>query len=382
MIFHIRLTTGEQALQYTLFAAQDKDSARPSHRIIWLNWSVTRLQDTLLFCTLTARKRKYIAGYHTMKYRRIGQSGLKVSEIALGAWLTYGGTVALKTARPIFKAAFEAGVNFVDISDIYSKGAAEQVVGEIIKDMQRSDLVISSKLFWPMSDNVMDRGLSRKHIMESVEKSLRRIGTDYLDLYFCHRFDPDTEVEETVRAMDDLVRQGKILYWGTSVWEANQIERAVGHARYYRGYLPIVEQPRYNMLDRHIEPEIMPTCVRYGMGLTVFSPLAQGLLTGKYNEEIPDGSRGATSMWLKPELTEANIAKVRSLTELARSLDISVGQLALAWVLRRQEISCAITGATKVEQVADNVAAADIVLSDETLAKIEVIIDNDPAVRR
>jgi voltage-dependent potassium channel beta subunit len=316
-----------------------------------------------------------------MKYRRVGQSGLKISEIALGAWLTYGGTVDSDKAIPIIHAAVDAGINFIDISDIYSKGTAEEIVGSAIKGMKRSDLVISSKLFWPMSKNINDRGLSRKHIMESIDNSLRRIGTNYLDMYFCHRFDPETGVEETVRAMDDLVHQGKILYWGTSVWEAHQIEEAVGHARFYRAYAPVVEQPRYHMLDRHIEPEIMPTCTRNGMGLVVWSPLAQGLLTGKYNDGMPEESRGATSMWLKPDLTEENLSKVRQLSELAKTLNITVSQLALAWVLRHPEISCAIIGATKVSQVKENVIASEVELSDDTLHKIEAILDNDPTSR-
>ncbi|HPC10476.1 MAG TPA: aldo/keto reductase family protein [candidate division Zixibacteria bacterium] len=316
-----------------------------------------------------------------MKYRRVGRSGLKVSEIALGAWLTYGGPVSASQTAPIVRRAIAHGVNFIDLADIYAWGAAEETLGRILKEFRRADLVLSSKLFWPMSDNPNDRGLSRKHIRESIEGTLRRLGTDYLDIYFCHRFDPETEVEETVRAMDDLVRQGKIIYWGTSVWEAAQIERAVGLARDYRAYAPIVEQPRYHLLDRHIEPEIMPVCAHNGMGLTVWSPLAQGLLTGKYNAGIPDGSRGATSMWLKPSLTEANIAAVRRLSELAASLDITVARLALAWVLRRPEISCAIIGATAPEQVDENVKAADTVLSAETLAAIEQILGNDPAAR-
>ncbi len=317
-----------------------------------------------------------------MNYRRIGRTGLKVSEISLGAWLTYGGTVAEENAKSIIRAALDAGVNFLDIADVYAKGAAEEVVGKAIKDFNRSDLVLSSKLFWPMSDNINDRGLSRKHIMESIEKSLKRIDTDYLDLYFCHRYDPDTETEEIVRAMDDLVHQGKILYWGTSVWEPNQIERAVGNAHYHKAYGPSVEQPRYHMLDRHIEKEIMPTCRRYGMGLTVFCPLAQGLLTGKYNEGVPKDSRGANSMWLKPDLTEENITKVRDLGDIARKLDITVGQLALAWILRRPEISCAITGATRVEHVLDNVKASDVELPSEILNEIEVLVDNDPFAKR
>lgn len=313
-----------------------------------------------------------------MNYRRVGKTGLRVSEIALGAWLTYGGSVEAKQAQTIIQIALDLGLNFLDLADIYSHGRAEETVGQAIKGCQRSDLVISSKLFWPMSDNVNDRGLSRKHIMESIDKSLKRIGTDYLDIYFCHRFDPDTEVEETVRAMDDLVRQGKILYWGTSDWSAAQIERAVSDARFWRAHAPLVEQPRYNMLDRHIEVDIMPACARYGMGLAVFSPLAQGLLTGKYNDGVPPASRGATTPWLKDDLTLENIEKVRELTKIAQSLNISLAQLALAWVLRRPEISCAIIGATSVEHVKEDVTASEVELSEGTLREIDKILDNDP----
>jgi len=313
-----------------------------------------------------------------MNYRRVGKSGLRISEIALGGWLTYGGTVDADKAIPIVRAAVDHGINFIDIADIYSKGQAEEIIGRAIADIPRSNLVISSKLFWPMSANINDRGLSRKHIMESVEKSLRRIGTDYLDIYFCHRFDPNTEVEETVRAMDDLVHQGKVLYWGTSVWTAAQIEHAVGDARALGAYLPSVEQPRYNMLDRQIEPEVMPTCRRYGMGLTVWSPLGQGILTGKYDDGIPSGTRGGDSNWLKEDLTEENIGKARKLNQLATSLNLKLSQLALAWILRRPEISCAITGATSVEQLKENVIASGVQLSAETLTEIEGILDNDP----
>ena len=309
-----------------------------------------------------------------MKYRRVGKSGLKVSEIALGAWLTYGGPVEQERTNDIIAAAIDSGINYIDIADIYAKGEAEKMVGAAIRGKQRSDLVISSKLFWPMSRNVNDRGLSRKHIMESVEKSLRRIGTDYLDLYFCHRFDPHTELWETVRAMDDLVHQGKILYWGTSVFTAAQIEQAVGEAKTFGGYLPTVEQPRYNMFDRHIEAEIVPTCARNGMGLTVWSPLAQGILTGKYNNGMPEGSRGATSDWLNEELTESNLEKARQLTGIAQAHDLTLAQLALAWILRKPEISCAITGATAVEHVLDNVKASGVKLDTELLAATEKVL--------
>jgi voltage-dependent potassium channel beta subunit len=299
---------------------------------------------------------------------------MKVSAVSLGAWLTFGGSVEDKTAQDCIRTAIEHGVNFIDVADAYARGKAERVVGQVSKDFKRSDLVISSKLFWPMSDNVNDRGLSRKHIMESVEGSLRRLDTDYLDIYFCHRFDPDTPLEETVRAMDDLVHQGKVLYWGTSYWEAEQIDAAVKIARQFNAYPPQVEQPPYNMLDRHIEPEIVPTCARHGMGLTVFSPLAQGVLTGKYNDGVPEGSRADAVEWLADDLTEENLNKVRQLTALAAELDITTAQLALAWILRRPEISCVITGATRPEHVKNNVKAAEIELSEDTLARIETIL--------
>lgn len=310
-----------------------------------------------------------------MNYRRMGHTGLKISEISLGAWLTYGGTVEQKRADKIIHRAIELGVNFIDISDIYARGEAEKVVGKAIADMKRSDLVISSKLFWPMSDNINDRGLSRKHIMESIRKSLVRIGTDYLDIYFCHRFDPETPIEETVRAMEDLVRAGDILYWGTSVWESDQIDDAVAAAVRWLGYPPSVEQPRYHMLDRHIEDAVLPMCESHGMGLTVWSPLAQGLLTGKYNSGVPKDSRGGTTKWMDRDLISENIAKACKLTELAKELGISLSQLALAWVLRLPQISCAITGATSVEQLEENLAASGIALDGDTLDKIEQIID-------
>lgn len=315
-----------------------------------------------------------------MEYRHVGKAGIKISEIALGAWLTFGADVDEETNRACVKAAVDSGVNFLDNADVYALGEAERVVGKVIRDLglRRQDLVLSSKVFWPMSDGVNDRGLSRKHIMESIEGSLRRMGTDYFDLYFCHRYDPETPVEEVVRAMDDLVHQGKVLYWGTSVWSAAQIEAAVGTARALGAYPPQVEQPRYNMLDRHIEPEILPTCARYGIGVTVFSPLAQGLLTGKYNDGIPPESRGARTDWMKGELTEENIAKVRQLTTLAQELGLTMSQLALTWILRCPEISAAIVGATRPEHVLSSVQATGVRLDAEVLERIEGILENRP----
>lgn len=313
-----------------------------------------------------------------MEYRRLGAAGMQVSAVSLGAWLTYGGSVENQTAIDCVHTAIDNGINFIDVADVYARGEAEQVVGEAIRRYKRSDLVISSKVFWPMSDNVNDRGLSRKHIMESIDKSLQRLGIDYLDIYFCHRYDEDTPLEETVRAMSDLVQAGKVLYWGTSVWEADQLNEAVKLAGQFNGYAPQVEQPRYNMLDRHIEPKIMPAAKKHGMGLVVWSPLAQGLLTGKYNDGVPAGSRGSETDWLKDEMTDENIDKIRRLTTLAQEHDLTMSQLALAWVLRRPEISSVITGATKPNHVLDNIKAADVDLSKEALKQIDTILDNEP----
>ncbi|MFN3699809.1 MAG: aldo/keto reductase family protein, partial [Dictyoglomus sp.] len=306
--------------------------------------------------------------------------GVKLSVIGLGAWLTFGEKVDYEATKESLSIAIENGVNFIDLADVYARGEAERVVGKAIKELgiRRQDLVISSKVYWPMSDNVNDRGLSRKHIMESIDGSLRRLGVDYLDIYFCHRYDPETPIEEVVRAMDDLVHQGKILYWGTSVWSAAQIESAVGTAVKYNAYPPQVEQPRYNMLDRHIEPEIIPTCAKHGIGITVFSPLAQGILTGKYNSGIPAGSRATWSEWIKNELTEENIEKVRKLTSLAKEIGITMSQLALAWILRKSEITSAIVGASKPDQLKETLKAGDIKLSNDTIEEVEKILANAP----
>lgn len=310
-----------------------------------------------------------------MKYRRVGRTGLKISELSLGGWLTFGRTLEQETTDSIIRRALELGVNFFDLADVYAKGKAEEAFGAALKGLRRSDLVISSKLFWPISENINDRGLSRKHIMESVEGSLKRLGTDYLDLYFCHRYDPETEVDEVVRAMDDLVHQGKILYWGTSVWESPQIETAIREATYYRAYPPVVEQPCYNMLDRHIEASILPTCASHGIGVVVWSPLAGGVLTGKYANGIPEGSRATTMKDFDQNLTKEKLTKASQLQELAKKHGMALPQMALAWILRRPEISAAITGATNTKQLEENLAASEITLTPELLTSIESILN-------
>lgn len=318
-----------------------------------------------------------------LEYRRLGNYGLKVSELSLGAWVTFGGQVGEDVARECIMAAYEAGVNYFDNADVYASGNAEIVMGHVIKDIKRSDLVISSKVFWPTGPGPNDRGLSRKHIMESCHTSLKRLGLDYLDLYFCHRYDPEAPVEEVVRAMDDLVHQGKILYWGTSEWRGGQIAHAVGLARQWGLYCPAVEQPQYNMFTRQIvETELVEAARQHGVGLVVWSPLASGILTGKYNEGIPAGSRLADPdyAWLQQFVTEERVAQVRQLTSLASDLGASMAQLALAWLLRLPEISSVITGATRASQVHENLKAAEIKakLTPEVLARIEEILGNDP----
>ena len=313
-----------------------------------------------------------------MKYRRLGGAGIKVSEVSLGGWLTFGAQIDETAVSSIVRAAVEAGVNFFDLADVYARGEAERVFGLALAEHRRQDLVISSKAFWPMGEGPNDRGLSRKHLFESVEGSLRRLGTDYLDLYFCHRHDPETPVDEVVMAMDDLVRQGKVLYWGTSVWSAAQITDAVACAGRLLAHPPRVEQPRYNMLDRHIEPEIAPTCQAQGIGLVVWSPLGQGLLTGKYNAGIPEGSRADQIEWVRAGIEGAELDKVARLGDLAGELEIDLAQLALAWCLRLPGLSSVITGASRPEHIMRNAAASDIALDAAQLDRIEAILDNAP----
>jgi len=314
-----------------------------------------------------------------MNYRRLGSSGLKVSELSLGAWVTYGGQVDQEVTTRCVQAAVERGVTFFDNADMYANGNAEVVVGKAVKGLPRTDLVISTKVFFAGSKNPNARGLSRKHIFESIHASLKRLGTDYVDLYFCHRFDPETPVEETVRVMSDLVRQGKVLYWGTSEWTGAQIAAAHGLGREIGGVPPTVEQPQYNLYRRaRVERDLQWVVETLGIGLTTWSPLAFGLLTGKYNDGIPQGSRATLQgyEWLREEtLTEERLIKARAFTALARELAFSPAQLAIAWCLRTPTVSSVITGASRVEQVHENLAAAELVpqLTPEVLARLEGI---------
>jgi voltage-dependent potassium channel beta subunit len=316
-----------------------------------------------------------------MNYRRLGQSGLKVSSVSLGAWTTYGGSVQdKKLITQIVEKALEAGVNFFDNADAYARGEGERFLGEVFKTIgiERHHLVLSSKVFWPMSDNdPNDKGLSRKHVLSSIDRSLERMQTDYVDIYFAHRYDPETPLEEIVEAFSDVVRSGRAFYWGTSEWSAAQIAEAHTFAKANGLVAPVTEQPQYSMLYRkRVEEQILPVTEPKGIGLVVWSPLAMGMLTGKYDDGVPEGSRFANeSGFAERFLTDEYADKVKALKTVADELGITRAQLALAWVLRQPGVSSVITGATKVSQLEDNVKAAEVELSGEHLDKIEAILN-------
>ena len=314
-----------------------------------------------------------------MKYRKVGNSGLKVSEIALGSWLTYGKTVQDQTAYDCVKRAYELGINFFDTANAYERGKAEEVLGEALKAYPRSSYVVATKVFFPMGEGPNDRGLSRKHIIEQCDASLKRLGMDYIDLYQCHRFDPEVPMEETLYALDDLVRQGKVLYTGVSEWTAAQIEQAAGIRKEHKLRPLISNQPIYNMLERYIEDEIIDVSHKNGMSQIVFSPLAQGVLTGKYkpNSEKPVDSRAAndtTNFVINSYFQNDVLECVQRLNTLASEIDLTLSQLSLAWILSHQEISSAIIGASRPSQIEENVKAVDVVLTEDVLSEIEVIL--------
>lgn len=322
-----------------------------------------------------------------MNYRNLGKWGLKVSEIALGSWVTdLAGTDAEKIALETVNAAFDAGVNFFDCADAYSGGAAERFLGKALKEHSRNEYVVSSKVFFPMGRGANDWGLSRKHIIEQLDKTLQNMKLDYLDLYFCHRFDPTTPIEETMQVLSDMVAAGKILYYGVSEWSPVQITKALAVIKENHLRPLSVIQPQYHMMDRYIEDEIMGICAENGVGITTFSPLAQGLLTGKYRkgQPLPAGSRATwqADKQINNLLTDENLDKVERLLPIAESLGVPLSVLSLAWILRRKEISSVITGASKPAQLMSNVAASGFTIPQDALDEIERILDYKPFVRR
>jgi aryl-alcohol dehydrogenase-like predicted oxidoreductase len=314
-----------------------------------------------------------------MEYRRLGGSGVKVSEISLGSWLTYGGSVAERQATDCIHRAYDLGINFFDTANVYVRGAAEETVGKALKGFDRDSYVLATKVYFPMGEGPNDRGLSRKHITEQCHASLKRLGVDYVDLYQCHRYDEETPLEETLRALDDLVRQGKVLYVGVSEWKADQIAEALRIAKEMNLDRIVSNQPRYNMIQRGIEGEVIPLSEKEGVGQVVFSPLAQGILTGKYRPgEAPEsGTRAAdpeSGRFMQRLMNERVLSAVDGLRAVASEVDLTMTQLALAWVLRQPNVSSAIIGASRPGQVEDNASASGCQLPPDALDRIDELL--------
>ncbi len=323
-----------------------------------------------------------------MEYRRLGNSGLKLSALSLGSWVTFSFQVDGAAVEKLMTLAYEQGVNFFDNAEVYAAGESELLMGQALRKLGwgRDTYCVSSKAYWG-GDRPTQRGLHRKHLTDACHAALRRLQVDYLDLFFCHRPDLETPIEETVRAMHDLVAQGKVLYWGTSEWSAQQIQEAYGLARQYGLTPPTMEQPQYNMLHRDkVEREFLPLYAALGLGTTTWSPLASGILTGKYRDGIPEGSRMTvpTYDWLREEIEseqgQAQIRKAAELEGLAKELGISQAQLAVAWCLKNPHVSTVILGASRPEQLSENLMALEKLplLTEEVMEKIETVLDNSP----
>lgn len=310
-----------------------------------------------------------------MQYNKLGKAGIRISEISYGSWITFAKQVGVSEAKTIMHSAFDRGVNFFDNAEAYANGEAEIVMGKILKEFTREELVVSTKIFWGGS-GPNDTGLSRKHLIEGTKKSLQRMQLEYVDLLFCHRPDPNTTIEETVLTMDSLVRSGLVFYWGTSEWEAPQIEEAYETAKKLNCIPPSMEQPKYNIFFRdHLEKDYLPLFKRYGLGTTIWSPLASGILSGKYNQSIPQNSRLANEAWLMPNNFSQLIEQTKQLDEIAKALNCKLSQLAIAWCLKNPNVSSVITGASKVEQLIENLEAKDvkIKLTPDVMRRIDEI---------
>lgn len=320
-----------------------------------------------------------------MEYRRMGKSGLKLSALSFGSWVTFGSQIQDDTSERLMQMAYENGINFFDNAEAYASGKSEEVMGAILKKMNwnRSTFVLSSKVFWG-GDKPNQKGLMRKHVVEACNAALNRLQVEYLDLFYCHRPDEETPIAETVWTMHNLIQQGKILYWGTSEWNAQQITEAHLVAEKYNLIGPSVEQPQYNLLERRkLEKEYLPLFENYGMGTTIWSPLASGVLTGKYLNGIPKGSRMEIESlsWIKDKVwSPENQEKVKQLNALAQELDVSLTNLSIAWCLKNPNVSSVILGATKTNQLEENLKSLDVLslLTEEVMANIDDIMKNKP----
>lgn len=313
-----------------------------------------------------------------MQYRTLGHSGLKLSAIGLGSWLTFGNSVEADTTQRCVLRAVELGVNFIDTANVYARGKAEETLAPVIAQLNRDEVVVATKVFFPMGDGVNERGLSRKHIRSQIDHSLRRLRLDYVDLYQCHRYDVATPLEETCRTMDDLIRAGKILYWGTSEWNADQIAAAQDLCRARGWASPVSNQPQYSALWRRIEERVLPVCERYDIGNVVWSPLAMGILSGKYTDASnpPAGTRAAGQFkdMMEDYFTQRVLDAVQKLQPLAAESNLTLTQLALAWTLRNPIITSAIVGATKLQHIEENAKAADATVDPAIFQKMDAIL--------
>lgn len=326
-----------------------------------------------------------------MEYRRLGKAGLKVSALSFGSWVTFGKQLDVEKALEIMSAAYESGVNFFDNAEVYAHGESERVMGKVLEKAgwPRDSYIVSSKVRWGSIPGAQptQMGLSRKHIVEACHQAMKRLKLDYLDLYYCHRPDTDVPMEEIVRSMTELIYQGKVFYWGTSMWSAQQLMEAHSVARQYNLIPPTVEQPEYNMFARDlIEREYERLYESIGLGTTTFTPLKEGILTGKYNDVFPSDTRMTQSgsdrfrLMLESDLWQARLEIVRELTKIAEGLGTNMARMALAWCLKNPNVSSVITGASKVEQVYDNMQALDVIplLTDDVMETIEGLLNNKP----
>lgn len=312
-----------------------------------------------------------------MKYRKLGNTGLFVSEIGYGSWLTFATQVDLDRAEGIIRTALDLGINYIDTADVYAKGRAEELLGRVLPGaVRRQDYVLATKVYFPMGEGVNDRGLSRKHIFDSINDSLSRLRQEYVDIYYCHRYDENTPLVETIQAMQDLIHMGKIMHWGVSQWTADQIADASSKCKANGWIPPAVDQPIYSLLNRGIEERVLPVCANHGLGVAVFSPLAQGILTGKYSGGVvPEGSRGSIeslNMFMREHLSDEEVlARVDRLAELGRECHLSAAQMALAALLQRREVDTLIVGASSPSQLEENVRASGVSLNPDLVDQID-----------